>query len=61
MDALVDHPDAYIFGSKGWCGVMLAYAGGQPQRPIEIVSVRQVSPTLGLYRLQVGMTQKGKQ
>ncbi|MGE5625847.1 MAG: hypothetical protein ACM3ZT_09905 [Bacillota bacterium] len=52
MDGLVGRPNAFIFGTQGWCEEMLRYAKGHPNNSIGIMSVQPVSSSLGVYRLQ---------
>ena len=51
MGALVDHPNAFIYGSQDWCEEMLRDSGVSPSRHVEVVRVRSFSADMGLYRL----------
>ena len=49
MDILIDRPNAYILGNRGWCEAMLVYVSGYPQRKIDVTPAS--AEKLPLYRL----------
>jgi hypothetical protein len=54
MDALINHPDAYVLGSPAWATALLIYATDPDKGDISVVTVRRFADGTMLMRYEKG-------